>query len=133
MSFKLKHEVKQIVKQLNLTEGDSILIDLFYNMEEKANIDKLLSDKMNTIVEAQVEFKIARRMMQDIAEIIWDKGSIQLVKAIANQDKINIGFLNNQFEVLPKTMLPNLSSFDKISSTNPKAGVAKQLGATIVV
>lgn len=64
--------------------------------------------------------------------MIWTKGSLNLIKAIVNKTQFEISY--SEPETLPREMLPErFSSFDKISSTDPRAGIAKKLGMTVVV
>lgn len=123
--------LRQIKEQANLTEIDMFLIDHWFSTlppEDKYNPDM----KVIEFLEMQATRKVYAHLHKKAIDEIWTKGSLNLIKAIVNRIQFTMSF--GEPQVLPREMLPErFSSFDKISSTDPKAEIAKKLGMTVIV
>lgn len=125
--------LRKIKEQLNLTDLDIILIELWAELKQDNVTIDLSSNSLLNVVEAHATANVYKRLLNKASTRIWEKGSITLLKAISEQQRLDVGFLNTNWEVLPKEMLPRLDSYDKVSSTDPRATIAKKLGATITI
>ena len=123
--------LRKIGEQANLTEIDMFLIDYWFATlppDSGYNPDM----KIIEFLEMQATRKVYTLLHRKAIDMIWTKGSLNLIKAIVNRIQFEIPFAEP--ETLPREMLPErFSSFDKISSTDPKAEIAKKLGMTVVV
>lgn len=125
------YALRQIKEQANLTEIDMFLIDHWFSTlppDSGYNPDM----KVIEFLEMQATRKVYARLHKKAIDMIWTQGSLNLIKAIVNRIQFEMPF--GEPQVLPREMLPErFSSYDKISSTDPKAEIAKKLGMTVVV
>lgn len=129
----LKHRIKQIKEQLDLTEIDCYMIKLWFETKDMVNYKLDLDSSLIDTVNNHAMARAVRLLSSKITEEIWEHGSINLLNAIVNQTTIDIGFLQDQKEVLSKGMLPRFSSFLEIKQDDRRKHLAKKLGIKIVV
>lgn len=130
--YSIENNLHKVKEQLQLTDIDVILIENWYNTKPKEiKID--LEESLTRIVSDRAMYLALKELNNKASKSIWDKGSINLLNAIFEQKTLQIGFMSDQFEVLPKEMLPRLSSFDKMKNTDFRSKIAKALGCTIVM
>lgn len=126
------YALRQIKEQANLTEIDMFLIDHWFSTlppDSEYNPDM----KVIEFLEMQATRKAYAYLHKRAIDMIWTKGSLNLIKAIVNKTQFSVSY-SNEMESLPREMLPErFSSFDKISSTDPRAEIAKKLGMTVVL
>ena len=123
--------LRKIKEQANLTEIDMFLIDHWFSTlppDGEYNPDM----KVIEFLEMQATRKVYMYLHKKAIDMIWNKGSLNLIKAIVNRTQFEMSY--GEPETLPREMLPErFSSFDKISSTDPRAEIAKKLGMTVVL
>ena len=125
------YTLRQIKEQANLTEIDMFLIDHWFSTlppDDKYDPDMTVI----AFLEMQATRKVYAYLHKKAIDMIWTKGSLNLIKAIVNRTQFEMHYTES--EVLPREMLPErFSSFDKISSTDPRAEIAKKLGMTVIL
>lgn len=126
------YALQKIKEQANLTDVDIFLIENWF--DTRPGNDPYDPDiKILDFLSAQARRQVYKHLHDKAIRYVWDKGSLNLLKAIINKTQFFVSY-GDEVESLPREMLPErFSSFDSISSTDPRAEIAKKLGMTIVV
>src|SRR5574343_185869 len=98
------YALRQIKEQANLTEIDMFLIDHWFSTlppEDKYNPDM----KVIEFLEMQATRKVYAYLHKRATDMIWTKGSLNLIKAIVNKTQFSVSY-SNEMESLPREMLP---------------------------
>ena len=131
-----KFDIKRII---GLTELEAYVIeqaiDFHYEMDRiKQQLLENIHDygKIQAIAKSAAMYETMNRMINFNKKVFENVCSEVLLKII-NQDKFETKYnwSSDEDKVIPKCILPNFNSYDNFINTNPKATIAKRLGATI--
>ena len=128
--YKIETQLRKFKSALSLTDLDYVLLSLWFEMkpgDAKVNLDT----NLGTLISEHSEHKVKKQMQNKLSDRIWELGSLNLLNAIVNQTPVEIGFMQEQIEVLPKEILPKLGSYTNIKASDPRSDIAKKLGCTI--
>jgi hypothetical protein len=132
--MKLSYYVKQLetisdverILLINILEiiekSDSIVLEITQNASDYNKLIKLADDLRIT--------SGYKSQFASLKQQLFEYGSAALLTKIVNQDKFEPRY--GESFVIPLTVLPTFSSYDKLSSTSPKAYIYKKLGGTVV-
>lgn len=96
--------------------------------------DVVESKPMNQVVSITSSIKELKRDLDSLKMKFFTFATPKLLKLIYDQDKIETKYSWNDSIILSKeTYLIKLSSYDNYKESDPKASIAKLLGATITI
>lgn len=133
--------MQQNIKFKELNTLETVLINLILNrlfsIEEtkKRVISYVQEEKYTKAKEESDKLYLMQydKTLSDLKEAFFDNAEVATLTKIANGEKfISEWHFDQDKAILPIELLRTFSSYDKIINSNPKAQIAKKLGATII-
>lgn len=126
----------------DLTEIEIVVIsnvleitELIENLE-KTTLDHVVNGKYDDAkktIEKSNYFRHTPVFLQKMKKQVVEHCSLKTLNKIINEEKFESVYSWDSSHLIPKSILPKMSSFDKFHSSHPKANIYKELGATIVM
>ena len=126
------------LKSLDLPAVEKVILENILEMMTKK--EKLVeeiknnADDYNKVIKAATELKVGYgygSQLNTLKKQLIEYGSVETLTKIINQEKFAKKYGGDL--LIPTYVLPDLSSYDKVKSTNPKAAIYSKLGATVIL
>ena len=134
----MNNELK-LIKSNDLSAVETVLIENIYLILNKR--DRLIKeivehvDDYKKVIEAAQELKFIdgyKGTIHELKEQFFEHASVQTLTKIVNEEKFNPSFTYQEAFLISKAVVKEFRYGAEVRSDNPKAAIAKKLGAKLI-